>query len=365
MEKIGIICEYNPFHNGHLYHINAIKKRYPDSIIILALSGYFTERGEISILSKYDKTRLALRYGVNLVLEIPMLYSTNSADIFGRVGVNILNEAGVDRIIFGSESNDIEKLKDIASKFDNEDMQAKVRSYLKEGTNYPTSLAKALDINLQSNDILAISYIKAINKINPKINPETIKRTNSFNDLNSDDSIISAQNIRNRLELGLNIQKYIPVYNNIKINKPDYKVYFDMLRYKILTDKHLDRYLGVDEGLDHKLKNEILKSNSLDELIDNVKSKRYTISRLRRMLTHILVGIERDDIHVKNEQYRILGFDNIGREYLKDLCNFNLIFKYSSRVREIEILSSILYDKIMGTETAKEEILNKPVIKRS
>lgn len=364
MEKIGIICEYNPFHNGHLYHIEKIKEKYPDSILILVVSGYFTERGEISYLSKYDKVRLSIRYGVNLVVELPTLYSTNSADIFGLETVRELNELGVNRIIFGSESNDIDKLKEVCSKFESDDLQEDVRKYLNDGNNYPTSLAKALGVKLDSNDILGVTYIKAINEINKDIIPETIKRTNSFNDLTSDNTIISAQNIRNRIKMKENVQKYIPVYNNIKLNNPDYDLYYDLVRYKIITDKHLDRYLGVDEGLENKLKKAVIKSHNLDELIDNTKSKRYTKSRLQRMIVHILLGIEKDDIELKNDFYRILGFDGKGEEYLKTLDNDKVVYKYSNRVREIELIASIIYDKIMHTDTVSDEILNKPIIKR-
>ena len=116
MEKIGIICEYNPFHNGHLYHIDKIKEMYPDSLIVLAMSGYFTQRGEFSILSKYDKTRIALKYGVDIVVELPTLFVTNSADLFAMVAVDALNEVGVSKIVFGSESNNVDNIKKISDK---------------------------------------------------------------------------------------------------------------------------------------------------------------------------------------------------------------------------------------------------------
>jgi len=105
MDVIGIIAEYNPFHNGHKYHIDQIKKKYPKSIIVLALNGYFSERGEISLLTKEDKTKLSLDYGVDIVVELPVLFGTQSADIFAEASVKILNNFKVDRIIFGSESN--------------------------------------------------------------------------------------------------------------------------------------------------------------------------------------------------------------------------------------------------------------------
>ena len=116
MDVIGIICEYNPFHNGHLYHINKIKELYPNSIIILILNGYFLERGEISVESVESKTKLALDHNVDIVIELPFIFGTNSADIFSEASLELLNELKVNKLIFGSESNDINKLKDIAEK---------------------------------------------------------------------------------------------------------------------------------------------------------------------------------------------------------------------------------------------------------
>ena len=363
MEVIGIICEFNPFHNGHVYFINEVRKKYPNDILVLALSGYFTERGEVSLLSKYDKTKLALEYNIDLVLELPALYTSNSADIFAFAAVDALNEAGVSKIVFGSESNNVEKLKLIAEKFSNKHTQEKIRRLLKEGVNYPTSLSKALNENVKSNDILGISYIKAINIINNKIEPITIERTNDYNDTESDDEIISATNIRNKILNKNNIDKYIPNYRGIEIKEINYFKYFELLKYKIITEKNLDRFLGVDEGLDNKIKKEILNSHNIDELINNVKSKRYTNSRLKRMFLHILLGIEKEDIKIKNTQYRILGFNSIGKEYLKHLKNPNLLYKYNNRIRIIEIVSSLVYDKITRSHTIEDEISNKPIIK--
>ena len=114
MDVIGIIAEYNPFHNGHKYHIDQIKKKYPKSIIVLALNGYFSERGDVSLLTKEDKTKLSLDYGVDIVVELPTLFGTQSADIFAEAAVKILNNFKVDKIIFGSESNDVSMLDKIA-----------------------------------------------------------------------------------------------------------------------------------------------------------------------------------------------------------------------------------------------------------
>ncbi len=143
MKKIGIICEYNPFHNGHIYHIKKIKEMYPNSMIILVLGSYFLERGDVSIISKWNKTKLALEYGVNLVIELPTLYGTNSGDYFAYYAIKALNFAEVDAIVFGSETADLELLKKVAKAQETDEFNEKVKNNLKRGSNYPTSLSKS------------------------------------------------------------------------------------------------------------------------------------------------------------------------------------------------------------------------------
>jgi len=362
MNTIGIICEYNPFHNGHLYHINKIKEKYPDSILVLALNGYFMERGEVSVISKYDKTKLALKYGVDLVLELPVLYGTNSADIFAHYSVKALNEARCTKIIFGSESNNIDVLKKLAENLESEEVNIKVKEELAKGNNYPTSLAKALGAELKSNDILGVTYIKAINKINPNIEPETIQRTNDFLDTSSNENIVSAQNIRLKLEKGEDITKYIPDYSTDYIRQVNDKKIFEILKHKIITENDLSRFLGIDEGLDARLKGIIFQSHSYDELVENLKTKRFTTSRIKRLLIHILLGITKKDILLDTNEFRILGFSKNGQKYLKDLENEKLIYKTKGRVRELDVIASFVYDEITNDNTIDKEISNKPIM---
>ena len=212
MEKVGIICEYNPFHNGHIHHLNKIKELYPDSIIILAINGYFMQRGEISILTKEDKVKLSLLYGIDIVIELPTIYGTQSADTFAYRAIESLNKLKVDAIIFGSETNDIEKLRLIAKTSLTKENDQRIKKLLNKGLNYPTALAKSLNIkfDFKPNDLLGISYIKAILKINSNIKPITIQRTNNYLDLDSNDEIISASNIRNKLNENIDISKSLP-----------------------------------------------------------------------------------------------------------------------------------------------------------
>lgn len=363
MKKVGIICEYNPFHNGHIYHIEKIKEKFPDSIIILVLGSYFLERGEISLISKWNKTRIALEYGVNLVLELPTLYGTNSGDYFAYYAVKALNLAQVDCIVFGSESDNVELLKRIALTQEDKDFNQKIKSSLDNGINYPTSLSRALGVTLKSNDNLGVSYIKAINRINKNIEALTIKRTNDYNDIYKDDKIISASNIRNRLLEKKQISKYIPAYEPSFINNVDFEKLFELLKYRIMTEGHLENYLGVDEGLENKLKKEIMNSSSLEELLYRIKSKRYTITRLRRMLIHILLGIEKTDMSYPKEKFRILGFDSLGREHLKNIKSDYLVNLLDDKSSEVEKRAAFVYRLVTKDKSIDYEYLNKPIIK--
>ena len=145
MKSVGIICEYNPFHNGHLYHLDKVKELYPDHAIILIMSGNFTERGDVSIINKWDKTSIALKYGVDLVIELPYVFASESADKFAYASIRLLDLLGVDALVFGSESNNVDLLYTLAdTQLNNKKYDKLVKEYIDEGINYPTALSKAL-----------------------------------------------------------------------------------------------------------------------------------------------------------------------------------------------------------------------------
>lgn len=366
METIGIICEYNPFHNGHLYHINKIKELYPDSLIILVLNGYFLERGEISILSKEAKTKIALANNIDIVLELPVIFGTQSADTFAKYSLKILNNFNVNKIIFGSESNNIDLIKEIANKQLNKDFDEKIKIYLDKGINYPTALAKALNINFDftPNDLLGISYVKAIIKNNYNIEPICIKRTSDYHDKISNDYIVSATNIREKIKNNEDISKYIPI--NIKdfINNINYNNYFKLLKYKINTDLYLNNYLDVDEGIEYRLKEFINKSNNIEDFITYIKTKRYTYNKINRMFIHILLNFLKSD-NQDLEYIKILGFNSKGKEYLSNIKNKLIIpttVNKESIQYKYELNASIIYDIINNTNTYQYELKNKPII---
>lgn len=367
MEAVGIICEYNPLHKGHIYHIEQTKKLFPGKTLILILNGYFLERGEISILSKENKTKLALIYGVDLVVELPFVFGSQSADIFAEGAIKILNHLGCKIIVFGSESNNIGALEQVAKLQNKEDYNNKVKEYLSEGINYPTALAKALNTSediFNPNDLLGISYIKAIYKYNFDITPITIQRTNNYHDLDSNAEIISASNIRNKLKNNQDISLYVPkkVINcieNINLNN-----LFPFIKYKILTDYDLSKYLTVDEGIENRLKEKIMDAKNIDEFIKSVKTKRYTYNKINRMLIHILIGLPKDINKVADIDYiKILGFSKKGRAYLHDLkdLELSLVPLPNSLTYKYEMLAANVYSLVSKNKIINFEKSNKPI----
>ena len=369
MEIIGIICEYNPLHNGHIYHIDKIKELYPDSLIICVVNGYFMERGEISVLSKEDKVKSALNHNVDIVVELPFVYGTQASDVFAYNSVYLLNELQVDRIIFGSESNNIKLLEKVANiQLGDPEYQTRVKEYLDEGINYPTAMAKALNIKediATPNDLLGISYIKAIKQINDKIKYECIKRTNDYHDKDTDSNIVSASNIRVRLSNGEDVSKYVPEDVKDKIIKIDEDKLFTLLKFKILTDKDLSVYLDVDEGIEYRIIRNINQARTLDELVESIKTKRYTYNKISRMLTHILVGLtKRDNEDFELDYLKILGFNTKGQDYLNSIKKkIGLSMNRESFIYKYELTAASIYKQITGVDSYSFDSSNKPIKK--
>ncbi len=381
MKAVGIIAEYNPFHNGHLYHLKKIKQMYPDSIIVLVLGGNFTERGTPSVLDKFTKTKIALEEKIDLVIELPFIFATQSADFFSHAALQILETLKVDTLVFGSETNDIDSFKTLAkTQIENEDFDKLVKVYLKLGENYPTALSKSLfDLTGKKmtlpNDLLGISYVKEIIKNNYHIKPVCIKRTNDYHEKEINNSITSATSIREALKNNIEIKNAVPksTYKYLKETPLHFQDdYFKFLKYKILTEQDLNIFQTVDEGLGDKIKKEILNSTNYDELIKNVKSKRYTYNKINRCLNHILCDIKKSDVkNMKDIEYiRILGFSDKGKKYInkikKDvkipiIGNFT---KYNSDMLKLELKVSSIYASTLNekekNEFIKEEYRHHP-----
>ena len=351
MNKIlGVIAEYNPFHNGHLYHLQKSKEITNADYVVCVMSGNFVQRGETSLTNKWTKTEMALQNGVDLVIELPLLYAISSAENFAYGAVSILNSLGfIDYISFGSECGDITTLSNIANLLNSEpnDYKIKLAEELKNGISFPkarehaiasyfnnTKITKTLS---SSNNILGIEYLKALKKSNSKIEPVTIIRNSvDYNEMIINNNIASATGIREMLKNNkLDLVKYV-VPNNVFeiINDSDLtydincfeKEIIYILRRMSLND--IQNLPDVSEGLENTIKKAVNSSNNLIEIISKIKSKRYTQTRIQRILLYALLCITKKDIvsSTNTTPYaRILGFNENGKNLLSKIQNENVI----------------------------------------
>ena len=348
---IGLIVEYNPFHNGHLHHIQEIDRLFEDNIKIAVMSGDYVQRGEPSLINKFEKTKIALSQGIDIVIELPTFYSTQSAEIFAKGSVNLLNKLSCSHIVFGSESNDLDKLKRIATISLTKEFELSLREFLAEGFSYPTAFSKALfDEKLGSNDILAMEYLKAIKVINPKIEACSIKREKTGYYDDEKDNFSSATYIR-KILLDYNKKKEDKL-NKIKnlVPKFSYKIleenfgvfsclsdFYDLIKYNIIKNySKLKNIQDLEVGLENRLYKYSLENLSFEDFFNEVLTKRITISRLQRILLHSLFNLtENITEKVKNKVpfVKILGFSARGQEYLNYL-------KKAENYNERKILTS-------------------------
>lgn len=372
MKILGLIVEYNPFHNGHLYHLkNSIEKTKATHTIAI-MSGNFLQRGEPALFDKYTRAYAAVKNGVDLVIELPTMFACQSAEIFSHGAISTLNSLNcVDSICFGSEEGNIDILYTISKILVNEPNEFKIslKKYLDDGMLFPTarSLAlfdyinkfnllniskeKLLSILNSSNNILGLEYIKSILKLDSNITPYTITRIQSeYNSEKIDSNICSATAIRKQLkDLGnINSISSVVPYNTFetlkdKINNNFYPMfddnYFDILSSIIVRDMNiLNTYFDVNEGIENKIYQSIFASNTLTDLRESIKSKRYTMTKVKRTLNNILLGITKNDMakvkDINSVPYiRILAFNDKGREIIKKIKNnseINIINKFSN-----------------------------------
>ena len=382
MNCTGIIVEYNPLHNGHLFHINETKKILKSSNIIAVMSGSFVQRGEPAVLNKWARVNMALQSGVDLVIELPVIYSLSSAEGFAYGAVSILNSLGiVDSICFGSEEGSIDQIKLAAQILSDEPLYYKnlLRKNLKSGLSYPKAVELSLtnyiiDKNYKNvnchiignifsnpNNILSVEYMKAIIKLSSKIEPFTIKRKDcSYNDTKIYGEISSAAAIRNNINNLELIKQSIPEYSykiildEMHAGKCPVTIsnFSDMILYKLRTMKlsDIEDIADVSEGLEYKIKRAAEDSRDVIELLDLIKSKRYPASRIKRILMNCLLNFDKN-VQVQSKEpvkfIRILGFNENGRKMLKEIkekCSLPIITNPSPD--DIDIL----YNEIKATD---------------
>lgn len=418
MKIVGIIAEYNPFHLGHKYHISQSKKETLCDHAVVVMSGNLVQRGDVAIIDKFTRAREAVLNGADLVLEIPVCYSSQSAEIFAKGSVEILEALGIiDFLAFGSESNDIEGIRKLAEILsdENEEFKEEIKLFLKEGMNFPSARQKTLekmlgngknkDIISSSNDILAIEYLKNLNRLKSSIEPRTIQRVSStYNDtdinrlfpsatsirkifhdmdiLENEGDVKSAHDIEGTKEklrslisraTTENMSSYL-IDNYVDKNIISMDAYFDELKIIIIREgRSIDKYFEVNEGIENLILKNIMTCSTLEELIERVKSKRYTRTRIRRTFLNILLGITKADMILilgKNQGLmplqvrpyaRILAFNENGRAILKeidsksekrkiDIINKSAAFRPETELQKIKyrydnIANSIYYSK--------------------
>ena len=350
MNACGLIVEYNPFHNGHVYHIQEAKKASNADCIIAVMSGNFLQRGEPAIIDKFHRAKAALESGIDLVLELPFPYAVESSDLFAKGSVQTLHQAGAASICFGSESGDISHFSASYEilKVKETEFNKILQHGLEQGFSFPEASRKSYEkIGLSErsfdlskpNNILGFSYVKEILSNQLPIRPLTITRTRSgYHQQTISGSIASATSIRNELFSNGTITKIARETMPDETIKQleDYLIhagtwhtwenYFQLVHYRVMTmsERELSEIHGVDEGLEYRIKNTARYAVSFHDWIESIKTKRYTWTRLQRIFVHILTNTKKADIKkIKSAltvpYIRLLGMTKTGQGYLNNI----------------------------------------------
>lgn len=349
MKVLGVITEYNPFHNGHKYHIEKSKEITGCDTTIAIMSGNFVQKGQPAIYDKFSRANMAINNGIDLVIELPTIFSTGSSEYFAYGSIELLNKLNViSSICFGSESGNIQEIENVSNfliKNDDRvsDFSQKIKEYMKKGFSFPYSREKALNdfgINLNNivsspNNILGIEYLKALKKLNSNMIPYTIKRTSdNYNKdyIDCDEVYISATSVRKAIvENNLNkIEPFIPNDVFKKINDSrflDNNSYTNIIRYKILNMslKDLKNIQDISEGLENRIKKAVQLFSNYNDLVEYIKTKRYTRTRIQRILIYILLDITKKmykkHIELGNQYVRVLAFNDKGKKLISQISN--------------------------------------------
>lgn len=293
--SVGIIAEYNPFHNGHIRQINYIKNNFPGEEIIVVMSGNYVQRGELAVASFEERKNIALKYGVNKVIEIPQKFVVQAAHIFAHEAVKLLNQQRVSKIVFGSETDDIKLFYEIANTIkDNLDSyNLNLKLNLKNGNSFPKAVALTLEhlcgkSFTMPNDILGIEYVKAIVNNNYNIKAISIKRTIGFHSEMVKGNLTSATNLRKMIFQRQDISKYSPmIFKDIpKRIEDEYGLFQNIMKEKSLSE--ISKINLVSEGMENLFFKHIDEPD-YDSFVSKVNSKRYTSSRIKRVILQILL----------------------------------------------------------------------------
>lgn len=370
MKSLGIIAEFNPFHEGHQYMIDKAMADTDAEVCVVVMSGNFMQRGNPAVYDKWSRAGEAVKRGVNLVVELPAVFACNSAEYFAKGGVDLLEGFGcIDYIAFGSEDGNLAELQKAAAflKGQDETLKSRIQTLMKDGFSHPKAreiavleMEKDFDEHLikEPNNILGIEYLQQIETLQPY----TVKRRGAgYHE--------SASAIREEMEA-----ERPETFAKVKAG------YWQLIAAKILQMdiERLTQAFAADEGLANKLKKEIRYVSSTDELIDKVKSKVYTRSRISRLLTHILLDIDDKAVHDGAGYIRVLAFDQTGARFLKEvkkngcsrlpiITNINKeaeLYPEIQKTMEKDILASDVYNLIYGRNLYDySDYIMKPFVK--
>jgi predicted nucleotidyltransferase len=347
MKVVGIIAEYNPFHNGHLYHLQETKKILSPDFTVCVMSGNFTQRGEPAMADKWIRAASAVKNGIDLVLELPFAFACNNAEYFAYGAVDIFNRLGcVTHLSFGSESGDVAALTKAAEYLSYEDdcLKSGIKEFADQGISFPKARYEAVKkyagdahagVLKSANNILAVEYLKQLHITKSKIEPVTVERYGTgYHDMTVSENIASASFIRHQLEQtgklndvyelipnqSYEVLKSIDAGINIKFND-----FYQLLIYKILTSEpeQLGKVLSATEGLENRVKRAAAESKDTNTLIKAVLSKRYTYTRIHRLLTHTLVHLDKEGFRYildnRINYARVLAFNKKGASLIKQI----------------------------------------------
>ncbi len=364
MTILGLIVEYNPFHNGHRYHLDeAIRLTRPD-LIVAVMSGHFVQRGEPACLDKWTRTQEALHQGIDVVIELPFPLTVQSASTFASSAVHLLDQAGVTDLVFGSESNDLETLRLMADLPINVDA---IKESLKLGHGFPKAYGAAIGA-YPPNDILGIAYLKAL--AHTAMTPHTIQRTNAYHSTDLDHPIVSATAIRKALAHGQPIDHATPMAPALtQAQARDYARYYPLIRTLLLTlpKATLEALFLMDEGLENHLVNLAEQHVSFEGFMQNAVTRRYTKARIQRTLTHLMVHTTKAEIRKLPplQTLRVLGFSTKGQRHLRTLrdqgvriaTRFNQV---PVPYRRLELKATAAYAHVLSAD-ARQALLEREI----
>lgn len=325
MKSVALITEYNPFHNGHLYHAQTAKNLTQADVSIAIMSGNFVMRGMPAMFNKFQRARMALA-GVDLVVELPLIGALSASDYFARMGVRLADYLAADALCFGSESGDIDALQQIATQLLTLEDTPSFQRAIKQGKSYARIVSEHLDDSVlrEPNNILGIAYLKQLQALNSDITPYTIQRheTHHHEQQMNHTSLASGSAIRQALVDGNPAwQQMVPKTNRPLFDQPfnDQARLFDSLRLTVFQQDAaaLREIYTMSEGFEHRLIKVMQTATSYDDLMQKLKTKRYTYTHIQRLLMNVLLNITYHDVTDDIQAARVLAMNSQGQAYLK------------------------------------------------